>query len=508
MQIVTLLIVALVYLSDDAARWWPWPIDLTLNERLLAALLGPAALIGLIVAAMRLCRRRMDRRGSWRAALLADRFMTAGMWLSLALHAFNIAALDLHGAIRTKLGDWVIVDEAIAMLPPLAILLGAWWAYYPIIRRLREASLIRHLDAGRTIYPIWTRREYMLSQARLHFGLVLLPAMLIMGWAEGIDFFWRHSVGEEVAPWWRHAALGLGVAAIFLFAPTFMTRIWDTQPLSEGELRDRLEQLCARHGVRVRRLLVWNTHGGMINGAVMGLLGRLRYVLLTDALLDAMTTRQVEAVMAHEIGHARRHHLPWLAICLLAILSTVTLLTTLAVRGVDAVANPRPSRVEVISARNARIEPAPRSRQSPLSPLDAGAKGDWLEPAGLVTTVLISLGVFGFTSRRFERQADTFAVQHLSGMTRDDGRERVITPEAAEAMSDALQVVAELNHIPITRRSWRHGSIRWRQDYLRTLIGRRCNDVPIDGQMRVLKALAAAALIASLALTWWIDGFG
>ncbi len=503
-----MLIVALVYLSEDAARWWPWSIDLSLNERLLAALLSPALLIGVNAVALHGCRRRMDRRGSWRAVRLADRLMTAAVWLALAMHAFNIAALDLHGAVRTRLGDWVLVDEVIAMLPPLAVILGAWWAYYPVNRRLREASLIRHLDAGRAIYPIWTRHEYVVAQARLHFGLVLLPALFIMGWVEGIDFFWRLSVSDEVAPWWRHVALALGVAAIFLFAPTFMTRIWKTHPLGEGELRQRLEQLCRSHGVRVRGLLVWNTHGGMINGAVMGLLGRLRYVLLTDALLDAMTTRQVEAVMAHEIGHARRHHLPWLAVCLIAILSTVTLLTTLAVRGIDAAADPKPSRLEVISARHARLEPAPLSSVSPLPAIEAPRTMDWLEPAGLATTILISLGVFGFASRRFERQADTFAVQHLSGMTRHDGHDRVITAEAAQAMSDALQVVAELNHIPATRKSWRHGSIRWRQEYLRTLVGRRCDRVPIDRQMRFLQALAALSLIASLALTWWIDGFG
>jgi len=506
-QVITLLIVAMVYLSEDAARWWPWPLDLTVNQRLLIALLGPLVLVFPAWAALRGCLRRMNTRGSWKALLLADRLMVAAMWLALALHAFNIAALDLHGTIRTRLGDWVLVDEVIALLPPLAAILGAWWAYYPINRRLREASLIRHLDTGRAIYPVWTRGEYLTSQVRLHFGLVLLPALLIMGWAEGVDFFWRASVSDEVPPWWRHAALGLGVAAIFLFAPALMTRIWDTAPLGEGELRDRLEGLCKAHGVRVRRLLIWNTHGGMINGAVMGLLGPLRYVLLTDALLDAMTTRQVEAVMAHEIGHARRHHLPWLAITLMAILSTAALATTLAMRGLDPLVNGS-AEVDLVPPWEIRIEPMRRRGNGPMPFPEPVAAAEWIEPVGLIATVVISLSVFGWTSRRFERQADTFAVQQLAGMTRDDGREAIITADAAEAMTEALQVVAELNHIPTRRRSWRHGSIRWRQDYLRTLVGRRCNDVPIDRQMRLIEIAAAIALTASLAATWWLDGFG
>lgn len=508
MQVIILLMVAMVYLSAEAADWWPWPADLTLNERLLAALLAPALVIASAAAALHWCRRRMDRRGSWQALLLADRLMAATMWLALGLHVLNIAALDLHGCIRARLGDWVLVDEAITLLPPAAVILGAWWAYYPINRRVREANLIRHLDTGRPIYPVWTRSEYIVSQARLHFGLVLLPALLIMGWAEGVEFGWRLWVEGSAPPWLRNAALGVGIGVIFLFAPVLMTRIWDTAPLVPGELRDRLERLCAAHRARVRRLLVWNTHGGMINGAVMGLIGPLRYVLLTDALLDAMTSTQIEAVMAHEIGHARRHHLPWLAICLVAILSATALGGSLAFRAFGPSWEEPQPHTQIVPSWENRVDPLRRTAIGPMSPPAAQpARGNWVDPTALLATLAFTLTAFGWTSRRFERQADTFAVQHLSGMTRDEGGEAEITPQAAHAMIDALQVVAELNHIPVTRKSWRHGSIRWRQDYLRALIGRRCNDVPIDRHLRLIQIVAAITAVASTAGAWWLDGF-
>lgn len=507
MQVLTLLIVAMVYLSQDAAAWSPWKPGLTSPQRVLLSFVGPAIALGACWIIIRFCRKAMEQRGSWRAVMFADRTLMFWGWLAVAIHIFNLTMLDMLGAIRASIGNWVIVDELIAVLPPVLIIVGAWWCYYPINRRLREAALIRHLDTGKPIYPIWTRGQYVLSQARLHFGLVLLPAMLIMGWAETVEMFWKVEVGPNAPAWIRGAALTVGVGAIFLFAPTLMTRIWDTTPLGRGDLRDRLERLCASHRVRIRRLLVWHTHGGMINGAVMGLVGRLRYILLTDALLDTMTTTQVEAVMAHEIGHARRHHLPWLAICLIAILSAVGLGTSLIMQVAEPYVQNASTEIEIEpSWETARDLPTDR----PLSEVRfvRSRQGvDWLEPIGLITTVVISLGAFGWTSRRFERQADTFAVQHLSGLTRDGGADGRITPEAAGAMTDALQVVAELNHIPTRRRSWRHGSIRWRQDYLQSLIGRRCNALPIDRQMRLIQIVAAITLVVSIGLTWWLDGF-
>lgn len=41
----------------------------------------------------------------------------------------------------------------------------------------------------------------------------------------------------------------------------------------------------------------------------MGLTRRFRYLLLTPGLLHSMTTEEVDAVLAHEIGHVKRHHL-------------------------------------------------------------------------------------------------------------------------------------------------------------------------------------------------------
>ena len=47
----------------------------------------------------------------------------------------------------------------------------------------------------------------------------------------------------------------------------------------------------------------------MITAAVMGLTKWFRYILVTEALLDTLSPEEVDAVIAHEIGHVQRRHL-------------------------------------------------------------------------------------------------------------------------------------------------------------------------------------------------------
>jgi hypothetical protein len=211
----------------------------------------------------------------------------------------------------------------------------------------------------------------------------------------------------------------------------------------------------------------------MINAAVMGLIGPLRYVLLTDALLESMDADQVEAVMAHEVAHVRRHHMPWMVVALVAALLVGVMTLNLPLLAIGA----------------AGVVP-----QSWVPPM-------WLEVVLLVLELAVALAVFGWVSRRFERQADTFAVQHLSGMGRPDlERAATISPHAAVAMSAALERIAHLNALDPRQRSWRHGSIAWRQAYLASIIGRPLGDLAIDRVVRRIKLVAGLVVAAAIAL--------
>ncbi|MHC5008847.1 MAG: M48 family metallopeptidase [Planctomycetota bacterium] len=252
-----------------------------------------------------------------------------------------------------------------------------------------------------------------------------------------------------------------------------MTRVvLDVEPVPQGPLRDDLTRICRQHGVVVRRLLVWKTCGSMINAAVMGLVGWLRYVLLTDALLESMSRRQVEAVMAHEIGHIRRHHMPWLLASLLAVIVMVVFPLYGVQLGLLALADA------------------------------SGQVPEWMDAAatGVVAAgALAVFATFGWVSRRFERQADTFAAQHMSRPPQTEGGPPVcVTADAAGIVSSALETIARLNAVEPRRRSWRHGSIAWRQAYLASIVGRSHERLAIDREVRWIKVVAVVVLVAAL----------
>ncbi len=102
-------------------------------------------------------------------------------------------------------------------------------------------------------------------------------------------------------------ALALMVALLALGFPYLIARAWDTSPLGQGWERETLESMAKSAHFRCKDIRVWNTGQLMANAAIVGVAGR-RLVLFSDRLLGDLGPRQLGAVFAHEIGHAKCHH--------------------------------------------------------------------------------------------------------------------------------------------------------------------------------------------------------
>ncbi|HVZ92969.1 MAG TPA: M48 family metalloprotease [Phycisphaerales bacterium] len=479
-QAVLIAIVVVIVLRDGFSPFPLWPNHSDLSI-LLAATLPFVALAALVHLLMKALGRQLDRTGAYSAVAAADLVMAVARIAVFVLHAAAVLGFGWLDVIRTHLGDLILLDEAAAASIPVLTLIAFHASFYEIENRIAQAGVIRALDAGEPVHPIRTRTQYVADQIRHQMAIVLVPVTILGAWAEGTDRLaqWLLDSGrvDSTAPWaWAFTALHFGgVFVLLLVMPLVLRRVWSTVRLGAGPLRDHLQRLCDVQGVRCRELLVWRTHGSMINGALVGLIAPARYILLTDALLERLPLEQVEAVMAHEAAHARRRHLPWLIVTLAAtggiIWTAVTLVSSLLLPFIPA------SAVENV--------------------------GELIGAGALAASLAIGYLVFGVVSRKFEEQADAFAVQHLSGWSANRPREHVaVRPEAVEGMSSALLSVARLNHIPLTKFSWRHGSIASRRARLHALMGRDAANLPIDRTIRRLKLVSFLALLTLAAL--WI----
>jgi STE24 endopeptidase len=95
------------------------------------------------------------------------------------------------------------------------------------------------------------------------------------------------------------------LAPVILF-PIF----YKFEPLDNEDLRRRLVVLSERAGTRVRGVYRWklSEKSKKANAALTGL-GATRRIILADTLLDNYTPDEIEAVLAHELGHHVHHHI-------------------------------------------------------------------------------------------------------------------------------------------------------------------------------------------------------
>ena len=113
--------------------------------------------------------------------------------------------------------------------------------------------------------------------------------------------------------WWLLAwALFMGLFIVLAqLAPVVLFPIfYKFEPLDNEELRRRLVVLSERAGTRVRGVYRWklSEKSKKANAALTGL-GATRRIILADTLLDNYSADEIEAVLAHELGHHVHRHI-------------------------------------------------------------------------------------------------------------------------------------------------------------------------------------------------------
>jgi Zn-dependent protease with chaperone function len=221
---------------------------------------------------------------------------------------------------------------------------------------------------------------------------------------------------------------------IAIFGPVLIQTFWRCTPVEEGKNRAMIEGVCKRAGVKISNILYWPIFGTrMITAGVMGLVSRFRYLLVTKALLSLLEPEEVEAVIAHEIGHIKRKHLLFYLVFFLGymLLSLATF--------------------DMIIYLVIYAKPFYRFLT------DYGVKQ--------ATVISISFGItitalflvyfrfiFGYFMRNFERQADIYVYSFF---------------DSAKSLISTLEKIASASGQPAGKPNWHHFSIKDRIEYLK-----------------------------------------
>ena len=119
----------------------------------------------------------------------------------------------------------------------------------------------------------------------------------------------------RIAPqrWWMIAwavFVGLFLLMAQLAPVVLFPLFYKFEPLHNDSLRERLTRLGVRAGTRVRGVYEWklSEKSKKANAALMGM-GATRRIILSDTLLQNYSEDEIEAVLAHELGHHVRRHI-------------------------------------------------------------------------------------------------------------------------------------------------------------------------------------------------------
>ncbi|HOY59746.1 MAG TPA: M48 family metallopeptidase, partial [Verrucomicrobiota bacterium] len=189
-------------------------------------------------------------------------------------------------------------------------------------------------------------------------------------------------------------------------------------PLAEGTLRERLLALAARTRFRAQSIQVMDgSKRSRHSNAFFTGFGRFRKIVLFDTLIQQLAEPELEAVLAHEIGHYRKRHvfklLAWSALTLLAAFYAIAWLAD------------QPWFFHAFGFTPGNIVPALL-----LFALLSGAVTFWFSPLA------------NLWSRRFEYQADAFAAEVMGD---------------PQSLIDALRKLNEKNLSNLTPHPWYSG---------------------------------------------------
>lgn len=289
-------------------------------------------------------------------------------------------------------------------------------------------------DAYRRIYrDDISRKSYIYSNINIAIP-ILIPWVVLSGLADilqNLPFNWPWQVLNS--PEGQVVYFFVFLVAVAISAPYPIQKLWRCTPLPRGESRSRIEAICARANVNYAEILNWPIFGGRIlTAGVMGLVKRFRYILVTKSLIKTLAPDELDAVIAHEIGHVKHRHLIFYIFFMVGLL-LLLFASHNFILYFTIYFEPIYFLVRSISENLAFVISAERSILY------------------VIAFLVYFRYIFGFFMRNFERQADLYVFKMF---------------DSAEPLIRSLKKIAIASGQSPDKPNWHHFSIRQRIDYL------------------------------------------
>ncbi len=347
--------------------------------------------------------------------------------LRQSIMAILIFAIDIYGL---SLPSFFIDIPIFRVIPTLeALLFLALFVFYLAIVWACAYGSYKKLYRSDI-----SQKSYVLSNITFSVP-VLLPWLILSGFADLIKvlpFDWPARFLETTEGEITYFLLFL--IAVAVVGPMMIQKFWRCKPLEAGEHRRRIEDLCRKAGIAYADILYWPIFGGkMITAGVMGLIKKFRYILVTPSLLRLLEPEEIDAVIAHEIGHVKRKHLIFYLLFFVGymLLSYVTF--------------------DIILFGIVYAEPVYWLINK--TGFDQTTIFSALFSLVIIIIFLIYFRfIFGFYMRNFERQADIFVYSLF---------------DSAKPLISTLEKIATTSGQSADRPNWHHFSIRQRINYLK-----------------------------------------
>jgi len=341
--------------------------------------------------------------------------------MAIVLFAIDIYGLNLTSFFENiPLFNLIPTLQALVFIGLFVLYLAIIWAYaYRPYKRLYMTDL--------------SRRSYVLSN--ISFSIpVLFPWLLLSGIADIINSLPFELPKRFIStPEGQVIYFFVFLSAVVIIGPVMIQKFWRCKPVEPGYMRSRIEKLCRKAGLEYANILYWPIFGGrMITAGIMGLIKKSRYILITEALLRHLDPEEMDAVVAHEIGHIKRKHLHFYLLFFVGyiFLSYATF--------------------DFLIYFIIYTDPVYRLISS------SGSNYDTIISAIFSLIIIIIFFIyfryiFGYFMRNFERQADTYVY--------------ALFPSAKPLISTFKKIVATTGQSP-DKPNWHHFSIKERIEYL------------------------------------------